>query len=201
MNAENTTHRSNRTTVLAAAALAVGAVATLADASYTGVPMSWTTINGASLNTSFGPGGGAGGGVPNFFMGVNPSTASEYAYGYGHGAGGFDNYEFGFNPSTFLTTDSGSALVNFTLSTPVSIVLNARTSGITNVQLNGVTLVNGAVGGTLAAGTHSLAVFYNNSNPSDPLDTFRFGYSAIPAPGALALLGAAGLLGAGRRRR
>ena len=192
---------TNRTTVLAAAAVAAGAVAALANASYTAIPMSWTAVNGANLNTSFGPGGAAGGGVPNFFMGVSPSTASEYAYGYGHGAGGIDNYEFGFNPSTLFTSDSGSAFVNFTLSTPVSIVLNARTSGITNVQINGVTLANGALGGTLAAGTHSLAVFYNNSNPADPLDTFRFGYSAIPAPGALALAGVAGLLGTGRRRR
>jgi len=192
---------SNRTTVLAAAGLAAGAVAALANASYTSIPMSWTAVNSANLNTSFGPAGAAGGGVPNFFMGVSPSTASEYAYGYGHGAGGIDNYEFGFNPSTFLASDSGSAFVNFTLSAPVSIILNARTSGITNVQLNGVALASGALGGTLAAGTHTLAVFYNNSNPTDPLDTFRFGYTAIPAPGALALAGAAGLLGIGRRRR
>ena len=193
-------NRSIRINVLAAAAIAVGAAATLSNAAYTAIPMMWTTVNGANLNTSFGPGGAAGGGVPAFFVGVSPSTASEYAYGYGHGAGGIDNYEFGFNPSTFIASDSGSALVNFTLSTPVSIVLNSRTSGITNVQLNGVALANGAIGGTLAAGTHSLALFYNNSNPTDPLDTFRFGYTAIPAPGVLTLLGAAGLVGARRRR-
>lgn len=194
-------NRPTRLDVLAAAAIAVGTAASNSSAAYTAIPMNWTAVNSASLNTSFGPGGATGGGMPNFFIGVSPSSSPEYAYVYGHGAGGFDSYEFAFDPSTWISSDSGAASVNFTLSAPVTIVLNSRTSGISSVQLNGATLANGALGGTLAAGTHSLAVFYNNSNSFDPLDTFRFGYDVIPAPGALALLGLGGLAGPRGRRR
>jgi len=132
---------------------------------------------------------------------VSPSSSPEYAYAYGHGAGGFDSYEFAFDPSTWIASDSGAARVRFTLSAPVTIVLKSRTSGISSVQINGATLANGAIGGTLSAGTHSVVVFYDNSNSFDPLDTFRFGYDAIPAPGALALLGLGGLAGRRGRRR
>lgn len=191
----------NRSIVSAAAALVAAATATLSNAAYTSIPMQWTTVQSASLSTSFGPSGGAGGSVSNFFMGVSPSTASEYAYGFGHGAGGIDNYEFAFQPSTFLSSDSGAASVNFTLSAPVSIVLNIRTSGISSVKIDGATLASGATGGTLAAGTHTLVLFYNNPSRIDPLDTFKFGYAAIPAPGAMALAATAGLVGIGRRRR
>jgi hypothetical protein len=41
----------------------------------------------------------------------------------------------------------------------------------------------------------------NGSNVSVSGTLSNFSYTAVPAPGALALLGAAGLVGASRRRR
>lgn len=188
-----------RPTLLAAAALGAGS-ADLANATYTFVPMNWTTVNNLNLNTSFGPSGVAGGGIPNFFVGISPAASPNAAYGYGHGFAGIDSYEFGFDPSTIFSFDSGTVFMNFTLSATASIMLNSRTEGIDLVQIDGVALASGVLGGILAAGNHSLSVYYSNSALNDPLDTFQFGYIAIPAPGALAILGVAGLVGARRRR-
>ena len=99
---------------------------------------------------------------------------------------------------------------NFTVTEAVNFTLTgylpSAGSGSSNIS-NGATVYadsGSALGafstsGTLQAGTYRF-VYTNGGGGSQNRTLFNLSFSAVPAPGAIALLGAAGLIG-GRRRR
>ena len=99
---------------------------------------------------------------------------------------------------------------NFTVTEAVNFTLtgylpsadsgsSSITAGTTFYADSGSALGAFSTSGTLQAGTYRF-VYTNGGGGSQNRTLFNLSFSAVPAPGAIALLGAAGLIG-GRRRR
>lgn len=189
-----------RTIIAALAVAATGAFATSADASLTG-----TSFTATFSHT--GPGWMvAGNGIVNHTYGGIPSIYANQFYG------------------TFLVASPAVApgydnaiLVDFSSFTYQTFLNQTGTISITgideNVQAGSIAIFAGTVGsGTniatnVSSGTDSFSASWSSTAiytppPLATPDAMVVAWnSVVPAPGALALLGVAGLVGARRRRR
>ena len=114
------------------------------------------------------------------------------------------------NSTAAATQQSFFVQQNFTVTEAVNFTLTgylpSAGSGSSNIS-NGATVYadsGSALGafstsGTLQAGTYRFQ-YTNGGGGAQDRTLFNLSFSAVPAPGAIALLGAAGLIG-GRRRR
>lgn len=187
-----------RTLIAALAVTTAGAFASSADASLIGTPLTatvshtgigWSLVGNAVVPHTYG-------GVPSVF---NNMFYGSFLVASPVAAPGYDNailVDFSlFNYSGFLNETGTISITGLAENvTPGSIAIFAGTVGA------GLNIATNVSSGTnnFTASWSSTAIYTPSPTTSDAMVVAW--NSAVPAPGSLALLGAAGLVGARRRR-
>jgi len=196
--------------LLAIPSLAIAGSALAGDGDTT---LRYTTITdyafiGAPTNGQPNSGSGSWGSAGQFVSDSYNTPAAIYATTLFYGADYYDNYVYEGDRLELYTYNfggdlaaTGALLVTFTLSEACSVTKFSFQNHVA-VTINGNSV---AVGDLLGAGVHQIRfdVLYNFTS-IDGTD-LRGGFltwdaAAVPAPGAAALLGLAGLVGRRRRR-